>query len=80
MNKSPKSKQEKRLTLQLIVAVCMASCVCALIAFSFVVPPSGENHPSVLKVLGEIITIAGAVLGIDYNYKFKTHSKDENNQ
>lgn len=80
MNKTPKSKQEKRLTLQLIVAVCMAFFGCVLIVVAFVVPPTGEIHPSVLTAFGEILTFAGAVLGIDYNYKFKTHSKDENNQ
>ena len=80
MNKSSKTKDEKRLTLQLIVAVSMAIFGCVLIIVAFAVPPTGEIHPSVLTAFGEILTFAGAVLGIDYNYKFKTHKKDENNQ
>ena len=80
MNKSTKTKEERRLTLQLILAVSMAIFGCILIVVAFVVPPTVEIHPSVLTAFGEILTFAGAVLGIDYNYKFKIHRKDENNQ
>ena len=80
MIKSTKTKEERRLTLQLILAVSMAIFGCILIVVAFVVPPTGEIHPSVLTAFGEILTFAGAVLGIDYNYKFKIHHKDENNQ
>ena len=80
MNKSTKTKEERRLTLQLILAVSMAIFGCILIVVAFVEPPTGEIHPSVLTAFGEILTFAGAVLGIDYNYKFKIHHKDENNQ
>ena len=80
MNKSTTTKEERRLTLQLILAVSMAIFGCILIVVAFVVPPTGEIHPSVLTAFGEILTFAGAVLGIDYNYKFKIHHKDENNQ
>ena len=80
MTKSSKAKQERRLAVQLILAVSMAIFGCILIVVAFVVPPTGEIHPSVLTAFGEILTFAGAVLGIDYNYKFKIHHKDENNQ
>ncbi|MBQ8939919.1 MAG: hypothetical protein IJ047_06805 [Paludibacteraceae bacterium] len=80
MTKSTKTKEERRLTLQLILAVSMAIFGCILIIVAFVVPPTGEIHPSVLTAFGEILTFAGAVLGIDYNYKFKIHSKDEKDQ
>ena len=71
-----KTQHERRLTLQLILAVCMAIFGCIMIVAAFIVPPTGEIHPSVLTAFGEILTFAGAVLGIDYNYKFKIH-KDE---
>lgn len=80
MTKSPKTKEERRLTLQLVLAVSMAIFGCVLIIVAFLVPPTGEIHPSVLTAFGEILTFAGAVLGIDYNYKFKIHAKDENHQ
>ena len=44
---------------------------CALITVSFFVDPRGEIHPTVLAAFGEILTFAGAVIGVDYNYKFK---------
>ncbi len=73
----PKTKQERRLTLQLILAYSMAIFGCLLIVAAFIVPPTGEIHPSVLTAFGEMLTFAGAVLGIDYNYRFKTHKKEE---
>jgi hypothetical protein len=54
-----------------------------MIVAAFIVPPTGEIHPSIIAAFGEILTYAGAVLGIDYNYRFKTHRKevdDEENQ
>ena len=66
-----KTPTERRLTLQLILAVSMAIFGCLLIIAAFVVPPQGEIHPSILTAFGEILTFAGAVMGIDYNYKFK---------
>lgn len=73
-NKSSKrTHEERKLTIQLILAVSMAIFGCVMIVAAFIVPPTGEIHPSVLTAFGEILTFAGAVLGIDYNYKFKIH-------
>lgn len=69
---------ERKLTLQLILAVTMAIFGCIMVVAAFIVPPTGEIHPSVLTAFGEILTFAGAVLGIDYNYKFKIHHRKEN--
>jgi hypothetical protein len=65
----------KRLTLQLILAVVLIALGCALIIAGFIVPPLGEIHGSVLVAFGEILTFAGALLGVDYHYKFK-YEKD----
>lgn len=82
--KSKRTHEERKLTIQLILAVSMAIFGCIMIVAAFLVPPTGEIHPSVLTAFGEILTFAGAVLGIDYNYKFKIHSRkeveDEENQ
>jgi hypothetical protein len=80
MTKSSKAKQERRLAVQLILAVSMAIFGCILIIVAFLVPPTGEIHPTVLTAFGEILTFAGTVTGIDYNYKSKLHSKDENHK
>lgn len=75
--KSPmRTHEERKLTIQLILAVCMAIFGCVMIIAAFIVPPTGEIHPTVLTAFGEILTFAGAVLGIDYNYRFKTHRKE----
>ncbi|MGM9809741.1 MAG: hypothetical protein ACI30J_02600 [Paludibacteraceae bacterium] len=74
------TRQNRKLTIQLILAVSMAIFGCLMIVAAFLVPPTGEIHPSVLTAFGEILTFAGAVLGIDYNYKSKaqkTQSDDE---
>ena len=74
------NRQNRKLTIQLILAVSMAVFGCLMIVAAFLVPPTGEIHPSVLTAFGEILTFAGAVLGIDYNYKskaLKTQSDDE---
>ena len=76
--KSKRTHEERKLTIQLILAVCMAIFGCVMIVAAFIVPPTGEIHPTVLTAFGEILTFAGAVLGIDYNYKFKIHHSNDN--
>ena len=77
-SQSLKTKNRK-LTIQLILAVSMAIFGCVMIVAAFLVPPTGEIHPSVLTAFGEILTFAGAILGIDYNYKSKQNSKEKVN-
>lgn len=67
--------QDKKHTLQLIVSVIVVAFGCALITFGFFMQPIGEIHPSVLTAFGEVLTFAGAVIGVDYNYKYKSESK-----
>lgn len=66
---------KKRLTLQFIFAWVTVLAGMALIFLSFVVPPTGEIHASVLAAFGEILTFAGAVIGIDYSYKKRLLNK-----
>ena len=68
---------ESKHTLQLLLSVAMVLFGCALITVSFFVDPRGEIHPTVLAAFGEILTFAGAVIGVDYNYKFKREIKDK---
>ena len=49
----------------------MASFGAILILTAFFVPPLGVIDASVLTAFGEILTFAGAVMGIDYKYKNK---------
>ena len=76
--------QNRKLTIQLILTVSMAIFGCVMIVAAFLVPPTGEIHPSVLTAFGEILTFAGAILGIDYNYKSKAqkdnHEAESDNE
>lgn len=38
----------------------------------FMVPPLGVIDSSVLTAGGEAFTFAGAILGVDYSYRFKS--------
>lgn len=39
---------------------------CGLLLAGFIVSPTGEIHSSVLTAFGEICTLVGAILGINY--------------
>ena len=56
--------------------------ICAFIGIgllwtSLFIPPVGIIDASVLAAVGEVLTFSGALVGIDYSYRFK-HFKIEN--
>ena len=71
-----KMKHNTKLTLQFIFAWLLMVIGVTLLFFGFFVDPIGEIHPSVLTAFGEISTLVGAILGIDYRYKFKSEELD----
>lgn len=74
--------KERKNTLQLLSSVILVMLGCILVFMGFFVPPMGEISPSVLAAFGEILTFAGAIIGVDYNYKFKSEhdSRHKDNQ
>lgn len=58
--------------IQIVAAYVVVLFGLALIALAFFVPPRGSIDPSVLAAFGEILTFAGAILGLDYRYKAKS--------
>ena len=42
-----------------------------LIWVGLFIAPIGEIHPSVLTAIGEVFTFSGALIGVDYSYKYK---------
>lgn len=62
----------QKMTIQLWLGVCLAVIGILLLWVSFFVPPIGIIHSSVLTALGEVFTFSGALIGIDYSYKYKT--------
>lgn len=68
----------KRNTIQFILAWVTVFVGLALIFISFFTPPQGDISAGVLAAFGEILTFAGAVIGIDYSYKKKLIQKNDN--
>lgn len=58
-------KKKERAGLQALLAVAVTIVGSALLIAGFIVAPVGEVHNSVLIAFGEILTFAGALLGID---------------
>ena len=65
-----------KLTIQFIGAWVLVIIGVILIFLGFYAEPVGDITPSVLTAFGEILTFAGAIMGIDYRYKFKRDELD----
>jgi hypothetical protein len=63
----------QKLNLRLYVAVILTIVGSGLLIAGFIVPPLGIIDNSVLVAFGETCTFIAALLGIDYNYKYKVH-------
>lgn len=72
--------KKTRLNIQLLSAVGLVIIGCVLLIYGFVVPPLGVIDNSVLVAFGEICTFAGALFGVDYNYRYKIHTSDKNSK
>ena len=68
--------------IQLITAAVLSVGGLVLLFCGVFIAPQGEVHESILVGFGEVATVAGALFGIDYTYKFKSkhgnHPPDEN--
>ena len=56
---------------QMFLAVMLVIFGVVLISAAFFVPPTGVIDPTVLTAFGEILTFAGAIIGIDYHHRVK---------
>lgn len=71
--------QKSKLNFRLAVATILTVVGCGLLIAGFVVPPLGIIDSSVLVAFGETSTFVGAVLGIDYNYKYQIYKSRTTN-
>ena len=72
----------KKNSAQLWLGVVLTIAGIGLLFLGALLPPGGEIHPSMLVGFGEVATFAGALLGVDYHYKYRIHeleSKAGNN-
>lgn len=65
--------QNTKLNVRLAIAVILTIVGCGLLIAGFSVPPLGVIDSSVLVAFGETSTFVGAILGIDYNYKYQIY-------
>lgn len=73
-----KEKETKRkLNVQLALGVILVLTGIVLLFLGFYAVPVGEIANSVLVAYGEVSTFAGALIGVDYSYKFKTFKIEE---
>lgn len=69
MTKTIKKKPSGATKFYLACALIFVGVV--LLFSAFWVPPCGIIHESILVAFGEILTFAGALIGIDYTYRYK---------
>ena len=65
--------------IQLITAAILAIGGLILLFCGVYIEPAGQIHDSLLIAFGETATFAGALMGIDYTYRFKNHNHDNHN-
>lgn len=63
---------KEKMTIQLWLGVFLAVMGCILLWVGLFLPPMGIIHASVLTAMGEVFTFSGALIGIDYSYKYKS--------
>lgn len=68
---------EGKLSLQFWLGVLVIIAGLTLLFLGFFAIPLGEISPSVLTAFGEAATFSGALIGVDYNYKFKMFQTTE---
>lgn len=68
---------ETKLSLQFILGVIVVLAGLVLLFLGFYAVPLGEIAPSVLTAFGEAATFSGALIGVDYNYKFRMYKTTE---
>lgn len=69
--------EEKKMTIQFWVGLAIVVVGLVLLFLGFYAVPIGEIAPSVLTAFGEIATFAGALIGVDYRYRFKEFQTKE---
>lgn len=69
--------QEQKLTVQFWLGVGIVIVGLVLLFLGFYAVPIGTINPSVLTAFGEIATFSGALIGVDYRYRFKEFEIEE---
>lgn len=68
--------EQQRLTVQFWSGLLIVAVGLVLLFLGFYAVPVGEIAPSVLTAFGEIATFSGALIGVDYRYRFKEFQEE----
>ena len=60
-----------KMELQLIAAFALSIGGLILLFCGVFIDPQGQIHETLLIGFGEVVTFAGAIMGVDYTYKRK---------
>lgn len=64
--------QRQKMTIEFFFGFICALIGIGLLWTSLFIPPVGIIDASVLAAVGEVLTFSGALVGIDYTYRFKS--------
>ena len=70
------NSNKTKLTMQFLLGVIVVFAGIVMLFMGIFIPPTGIIDASILVAFGEISTFSGALIGIDYSYKFKQYQKD----
>ena len=77
MTKESNEREKIKLNIQLALGILLVVAGLVLLFCGFWAVPIGEITNSVLVAYGEVSTFAGALIGVDYSYKYKVFKIEE---
>ena len=77
MAKESNEREKIKLNIQLALGILLVVAGLVLLFCGFWAVPIGEITNSVLVAYGEVSTFAGALIGVDYSYKYKVFKIEE---
>lgn len=67
-----------RMTIQFLLGALVTLAGLVLLGMGCFLPPVGVIDSSILVAFGETSTFAGALIGVDYHYRYKEGSHGNN--
>lgn len=64
-------KPINKMSAQFILGCIVTIAGVVLLFIGCFIKPTGEIHSSLLVAFGEVCTFAGALIGVDYHYRYK---------
>lgn len=72
-----KDQTKIKLNIQLALGILLVIAGIVLLFCGFYVEPIGDITSNVLIAYGEVSTFAGALIGVDYTYRYRTFKIEE---